>query len=263
MPVNREEILEALFQFVSGSPIWSTKDRRLAHWSKTPGQPAIFVRPFEEEAIPPASFGINPNTEMTAQIWIYCQNGDGPASTNLTDLMDLIDALFTAYLTTDGRQTLGGLVFHAWREGRTIVATGEPQSQSVAVMPIRMLVRDLIVPRAKALGTVATGAPASIITGDVLPLSVVFNVGVTIAGGVPVLQLNSGGTAALLPAPPARGTTFQFDYTVGAGDTATLLSVTGIELNGATVVDQYGKTADLTLVAGALPQAIAVNPPGA
>jgi hypothetical protein len=261
MPVSREEIYEALFALVNLPAVFPTAGRRLQSWTATAEQPAIFLRTFDEDPIPPASFGVNPNLEMTAEIFIYCQNGppDTPASTAITDLIDVIDAVFTSYLTPDGRQTLGGRVFHAWRAGKTLVASGEPQTQSVAIIPVVMLVRDLIVPRPKVLDSTSPGAPASLAPGAVLPITVQFNTNVTVAGGRPSLALNSGGTATLLGAVPQTGNALTFQYVVGLADSAALLEVTGFTPAFATIVDQYGKAADMSAALGTLPQAIAVS----
>jgi hypothetical protein len=264
MPTSREEIFEALFNLISAPAIFQTSARRLLHWTKVPAQPAIFLRPYKEDVVPsptPQAFGLNPNYEMTAEAWIYCQNGDPncPSGTQITDLLDLLDATMAANVTPQGRLTLGGLVMHCWREGETIVASGEPNTQSVAIVPINILVRDLIVPRPKVLMLSCNPANGVLTTGQSTVLTLTFNTGITVAGGTPSITLNSGGTAALTGA--TSGTALTFDYTVGANDTTANLLATGVALNGATITDQYGKIADLTIAASWPDGVLAINPP--
>src|SRR5262245_66575756 len=58
---------------------------------------------------------------------------------------------------------------------------------------------------------------------------------VTVAGGVPTLSLNNGGTASYTGG--SGSTALTFSYTVGAGDDTSDLAVTAFNLNGATVSD--------------------------
>ena len=75
---------------------------------------------------------------------------------------------------------------------------------------------------------------------------------VTVAGGVPTLSLNNGGTASYTGGSGSNALTFS--YTVGAGEDTSDLAVTSFNLNGATVSDAAGNSADLS---GA-----AINPTG-
>lgn len=62
--------------------------------------------------------------------------------------------------------------------------------------------------------------------------------------GTPTFSLNSGGTATFSA---GSGTdTLTFTYTVGAGDIATNLAITAVNLNGATIQDAAGNSAKLT-----------------
>ena len=65
--------------------------------------------------------------------------------------MDAVDAALAAHLLPEGRLTLGGLVFHCYREGKSEIADGAPHKQSVCYLFVKILVRDLIVPRTKIL----------------------------------------------------------------------------------------------------------------
>ena len=56
---------------------------------------------------------------------------------------------------------------------------------------------------------------------------------VTVAGGMPTLSLNNGGTASYTGGSGSNALTFS--YTVGAGQDISDLAVTSFNLNGATV----------------------------
>src|SRR5207342_2463456 len=70
---------------------------------------------------------------------------------------------------------------------------------------------------------------------------------VTVAGGIPTLSLNNGGTASYSGGSGSNALTFS--YTVGAGQDTSDLAVTSFNLNGATVSDPAGNDA---IVAGAV-----------
>ena len=66
----------------------------------------------------------------------------------------------------------------------------------------------------------------------------------TVAGGVPTLTLNNGGTATYSGG--SGSTALTFSYTVVAGQNTPDLTVTAINLNAATVKDGAGNAANLT-----------------
>ncbi|GAA0591723.1 hypothetical protein GCM10009416_32660 [Craurococcus roseus] len=80
-------------------------------------------------------------------------------------------------------------------------------------------------------GTLAAGEPVT--------LTVNFNENVFVAGGSPTLSLNSGGTATYVSG--SGGQTLTFTYTPAAGQSATDLAITGLNLPaGVTVRDAAG-----------------------
>ena len=88
--------------------------------------------------------------------------------------------------------------------------------------------------------------------GEVVILTLHLSEAVTVAGGIPALNLNDGGTAVYKS---GSGTnTLTFSYTVAAGQNTADLRVAAVDLNSATVVDAAGNAANLS---GAL-----VNPGG-
>ena len=67
---------------------------------------------------------------------------------------------------------------------------------------------------------------------------------VTVAGGTPTLTLNDGGTATYTGG--SGGTALTFSYTVAAGQNTADLSVSAVNLNGATIKDGAGNSASLS-----------------
>nr|AWM05856.1 hypothetical protein CIT39_04905 [Bradyrhizobium symbiodeficiens] len=103
-----------------------------------------------------------------------------------------------------------------------------------------------------ASGSGITAGSGKLSTGNVVTLAVKLSEAVTVAGGTPTLTLNDGGTATYTG---GSGTnTLTFSHTVGAGQKASDLAVTAVNLNSATVKDGAGNAANLV---GAV-----VNPSG-
>ena len=67
---------------------------------------------------------------------------------------------------------------------------------------------------------------------------------VTVAGGTPTLTLNDGGTATYTGG--SGGTALTFSYTVAAGQNTSDLTVSAVNLNGATIKDGAGNSASLS-----------------
>jgi len=80
-----------------------------------------------------------------------------------------------------------------------------------------------------ANGPGITNGTGTVGTGDTVRLSLNFSEAVNVTG-TPSLALNSSGTAKYVSG--AGGNTLQFDYTVGAGQSASDLAITGFNLSG-------------------------------
>jgi hypothetical protein len=112
------------------------------------------------------------------------------------------------------------------------------------------------------LGTTTTAPAVSSVTygsndgtlkaGETVTFNVAFSSAVTVAGGTPTLALSSGGTATYVSG--SGGSTLTFSYTVAAGHNSSDLAVSSLALNGATIKNGVGLSAD---VSGA-----ATNPSG-
>jgi plastocyanin len=88
--------------------------------------------------------------------------------------------------------------------------------------------------------------------GNTVTLTITFSENVTVAGGIPTLMLNDGGTATYTGGSGTSALTFT--YLVEAGQNTADLAVNGLQLHGASITDAAGNRAVLS---GA-----AVNPPG-
>ncbi|BAV48106.1 Autotransporter-associated beta strand repeat protein [Mesorhizobium loti] len=77
----------------------------------------------------------------------------------------------------------------------------------------------------------------------VVTLNLNMSEAVTVSGGTPVLTLNDGGTATY--ASGSGTNTLTFKYTVATGQNTSDLSITGINLNGASINDTAGNAANL------------------
>ena len=125
----------------------------------------------------------------------------------------------------------------------------------VATNPAGTLQVDTTTPMVSTVATSGTGITAGngdLGAGGVVTLTVNLSEAVSVAGGTPTLTLNDGGTATYSAGSGTNALTF--NYTVAAGQNTPDLSVTAVNLNGATVKNGAGTAANL---AGAL-----TNPAG-
>ena len=95
-----------------------------------------------------------------------------------------------------------------------------------------------------ASGTGITSGNGDLGAGSVVTLTVNLSEAVTVAGGAPTLTLNDGGTATYSGGSGTSALTFS--YTVAAGQNTSDLTVSAVNLNGATVKDGAGNSATLT-----------------
>ncbi len=98
---------------------------------------------------------------------------------------------------------------------------------------------------------------ATLVTGQSVSFTVVLSEAVMVSGA-PILMLNDGGTASYVSG--SGGNVLVFSHTVAAGQTATDLAVTGINLNGGTIADAAGNAANMTGVMVNPAGTLAVNP---
>jgi len=133
---HREQILAALADRLKSVGGIATFDRRLRHWEEVPPaeQPALFMLA-AGQTVESTGRGL-PALRVNVNLYLYSRT-DGPDSQN-----DLLDALDDALEPDDGEceNTLGGLVESCRIEGQIETDEGLLDRQSVAIVPIVILV---------------------------------------------------------------------------------------------------------------------------
>jgi VCBS repeat-containing protein len=104
-------------------------------------------------------------------------------------------------------------------------------------------------------GTGISGGSGLLTAGQMAVFTLTMSQAVMVAGGTPALILNDGGTATY-DAAHSTSTSLVFDYTVAGGQYANALSVTGINLNGATVTEVAGNAANFSGAATSFPNLV-------
>ena len=137
--INRETIYAALFAKLAAVSGFTTVSRRLKHWTDTPpgDQPALFV--IQRREIVQTVPALNPVYELEVDAYLYAYSGDMNASPAQL-LNPLLDAVTATLLpdASNNKQTLGGLVQHAWIDGSIETDEGVLGNQAVAIIPIRI-----------------------------------------------------------------------------------------------------------------------------
>lgn len=136
--MNRELIYSKFFDLVKGVADFKTASRRLKHWSDVapPQQPALFVA--QRTEIVTRTPGLNPVWDLQMDIYLYANTGGDKSVAPSQILNPLIDAIEGA-LKPDpisNKQTLGGLVAHAWIDGVIETDEGVLGDQAVAIIPV-------------------------------------------------------------------------------------------------------------------------------
>ena len=160
------------------------------------------------------------------------------------------NALTFSYTVGAGQNT-GDLAVTAFNlNGATLQdAAGNSANLAGAVTnPAGTLQIDTTAPTVSSVVTSGPGIDGSgngdLNAGHVVTLTVNMSEAVTVAGGTPTLSLNNGGTASYTGGSGSNALTFS--YTVGAGQDTGDLAVTSFNLNGATLQDAAGNSANLS-----------------
>jgi hypothetical protein len=143
--MTREPIYAALFELLTDAAGVTTASRRLRHWSDVPAieQPALFMAQKSETA--EQRRGLPTKWTCDVDVYLYCHAPDevtAPA-TVLNSLLDAVEAALTPLGGEDiatNAQSLGGLAYHAWINGKIETDEGTLGGQSVAIVPIRITV---------------------------------------------------------------------------------------------------------------------------
>ncbi len=143
--MTREPIYEALFALLAGAAGFTTASRRLRHWSDVAAaeQPALFLAQKSETA--ELKRGLPAKWTCDVDAYVYCHAPDEltAPTTVLNPLLDAIEAALAPQPGGDvaaNAQTLGGLAYQAWINGKIETDEGTLGGQSVAIVPIRITV---------------------------------------------------------------------------------------------------------------------------
>jgi hypothetical protein len=143
--MNREPVYGALFALLAGCAGFTTASRRLRHWSDVAAaeQPALFIAQKSETA--EQKRGLPTQWTCDIDAYVYCHAPDEltPPTTALNPLLDAIEAALAPQAGGDlaaNVQSLGGLAYQAWINGKIETDEGTLGGQSVAIVPIRIVV---------------------------------------------------------------------------------------------------------------------------
>lgn len=151
--ISRESIFSALFGLVSngegraGKISWpggggfQHTSRRVRLWDDLPAQPALSQAEPDETITQVTG---RPGKRLMSASWmVFHKAGQGSAQPATITNNAILDALEAAIAPPDdglGRQTLGGLVHHAWIEGKVFKDPGDLDGQALLIVPIKLLV---------------------------------------------------------------------------------------------------------------------------
>jgi hypothetical protein len=149
MNTPRETIFEALLAqvataaFANGAPALQTASRKFVDWTQCPpgDQPAAFLVHGFEHASQGRATG-QTSWRVKAVLFVYCQHSSDSQAIPGQQLNEVLDAIENALKPPpwDDRQTLGGIVAHAFIDGEIPISEGSlpDDTTSVAVIGITM-----------------------------------------------------------------------------------------------------------------------------
>lgn len=142
--IPRETVFAALFYLLQTSTKFVTTSRRLKHWADVPAiqQPALFVAQRDEDRLVVTNQPYR--IKLSADVYVYTNSGEQQGILPSTQMNDILDAIDAALLQSIGyeNQTLGGLVSYCRISGKTQTDEGALGDQSVAIIPIEILLNN-------------------------------------------------------------------------------------------------------------------------
>jgi len=196
----------------------------------------------------------------TPTVTVHLVHDTGSSSSDLITSNDALagtaDANAVVTLTS-GATVLGSTAANAggvWSftpsglaDGQYTIAASETNSAGntgTASLTFTLDTTAPIVTSAAVSGSTISGCAGTLNAGQTVALTIGLSEAVTVSGGVPTLMLNDGGTATY-DAAHSSAKSLVFDYTVVAGQYASALAVTGINLHSTIVADVAGNAANL------------------
>lgn len=140
--MNREAIYAALFAKLSLVDGFTTVSRRLRHWDDVPQseQPALFQAQKRESVS--TTPGLNQVWVLAVDVYLYAHTAGDKSKSPGEIINPLLDAVVAALAPSpiSNKQTLGGLVEHAWIDGTIETDEGVLGEQGVCIVPITIKV---------------------------------------------------------------------------------------------------------------------------
>lgn len=144
---TREQVATALFSLVNTAPmqaLFSTISRRPVLFNAAPSKPALYMGSPTENYVYQDGPTFPPMIGLDFQVFIYINSGLDPSDIPDILMNNLIDALEAAIAPVPpipgAKQTLGGIVDHAYIEGTVHRAPGWLDGEGMALLTIKVLV---------------------------------------------------------------------------------------------------------------------------
>ncbi len=144
---TREQAAAALFTLLSSAYAFQVTSRRFKSWDaiSSSQKPALFMLEHTEEHIRAKSQTPARRTLMCEAL-IFIADGKDPnviPSTTVNNIIDSIDPVSSGVLKPDDipsfRQTLGGLVYDCFIEGKIARVPGDVDGQGMITIPIKII----------------------------------------------------------------------------------------------------------------------------
>jgi hypothetical protein len=144
----REPIYAALFKLLQtitiegmATPAFS---RRFQHWENVDvvACPVVYQQQYEENA-QQQNMGLT-SWENVVNVWVYFDASNPSAIPDQTynNIMDALERALTPP-PPQRKQTLGGLVTHAWIDGKVLYSDGAQDGKAVFIIPVKILKQGL------------------------------------------------------------------------------------------------------------------------
>ena len=142
--ISREAATEALFCKLQECQKFLTARRTFVSWSDcSPAQqPALYLRIVSNEYIQQKGIPTKLIISYEAAIYAHNPNPTDEAQSIQNELLDLIDAALEPDAPDFVNCTLGGTVSHCWIDGSIETDQGMLGQQTVALIPIKILLNN-------------------------------------------------------------------------------------------------------------------------
>ena len=136
---TREQIYGGLFSLLAGSASFTTTSRKFKHFADTNAADMPYLTMAQlHETIKNNGSGLPPSKEFHVEAYVYCaadQSATGATpSSMINPLLDAIEAALAPGV--NGKQTLGGLVYHAHISDTITIEDGAIAGIAIAIIPI-------------------------------------------------------------------------------------------------------------------------------